>query len=127
MDSPPSGNAGPHQQQPTRYTRRTQELPPRLQIMGLAHPKTPFRQYQVPHRSEPAVVEEDVPRPFILPAGYAKAPFVGCAKEITVGSWVRNFSRVEHLHVSEDAIDHSFIKSTAPFVRFHRSSRPHLS
>jgi hypothetical protein len=57
---PPSRTPGSHRRPPTRHTGRAQKLLPRLQIMDPAHPKTPFRQYRIPHREETAVMEGDV-------------------------------------------------------------------
>jgi hypothetical protein len=59
------------------------------------------------------------PDPSTSPACYAKALFVDCPRAITAGSWLRGFSRVEHLEVNVRLRDFSSDGSTTLLVPFH--------
>jgi hypothetical protein len=63
--------------------------------------------------------KETFPDPSTSPARYAKALSIDCPKVVTAGSWIRSFSRVEHLNVSDHVLGHSFNQSATPLVPFH--------
>jgi hypothetical protein len=65
--------------------------------------------------------KETFPDPSTSPAGYAKALFIDCPQVATAGSWIRDFSRVEHfgvgVHIHALAFDLN--ESPTPLVLFH--------
>jgi hypothetical protein len=87
--------------------------------MGSAHPKTPFRQYHVPYHREPGVVGGDISRSFDLSRGLRQTLFIDCPQAVTTGSWIRGFSRVEHLGVRAHVLDLGFNKSATPLFPLH--------
>ena len=63
--------------------------------------------------------EETFPDPSTSPAGYAKTLFIDCPQAVTTGSWIRGFSRVEHLGVRTHVLNLGFNKSATPIFPFH--------
>ena len=63
--------------------------------------------------------KETFPDPSTSPAHYAKTLVVDCLLVATSGSWIRGFSRVEHLELSTYALDFDFDESATPFLPFH--------
>lgn len=68
--------------------------------MDPTHPRTPTRRYQVPFRTRPRGVEEDVPGSFqfpclLCPHPVGSLPRGGHLVDGEEGGWIRTFSRVE--------------------------------
>jgi hypothetical protein len=63
--------------------------------------------------------KETFPDPLTSPASYVKALLIDCPQVATVGSWIRDFSCVEHLGLGAQALDFDFNESPTPLVPFH--------
>jgi hypothetical protein len=65
--------------------------------------------------------KETFPDPSTSPAGYTKTLFIDCPQVSTAGSWIRDFSRVEHFGVGAhiDALVFDLNESPTPLVLFH--------
>jgi hypothetical protein len=65
--------------------------------------------------------KETFPDPSTSPVGYAKTLFIDCPQVATAGSWIREFSHVEHFRVDVciDALAFNLNESPTPLVPLH--------